>query len=73
MGAGRLGDFKRTMLVVNPAELDSLTEAIEHLIDSTVIREALGTAARKVVSDFDWSTVGKRRAILLSEQFPKND
>jgi glycosyltransferase involved in cell wall biosynthesis len=70
MGASRMGDDPATMLIVDPASTDHMVEAMERLIASVTLREALGRAAHRAALGFNWMDVGRRRAALLAQRFP---
>jgi glycosyltransferase involved in cell wall biosynthesis len=65
MGASRLGDTDGTMMVVKTSSVEELMEAMERIVVSSEFRRDLGRATRKCAFDFDWLTVGAKRAALL--------
>lgn len=62
MGASRLGDTDGTMLIVEPSDRDAFEDALDQVICSAELRQALGSRARERVPYFDWDAVGARRA-----------
>lgn len=69
MGGGRMGDVPSRMILADPAQPDALAAALQELAGSAGRREELGSEIRRVVQDFDWMSVGARRARALQAMF----
>jgi glycosyltransferase involved in cell wall biosynthesis len=57
------------MEILDPADPEAFARTLASLAASAERRETLGTAARELVSDFDWSNAGTRRVTALLNRF----
>lgn len=69
MGGGRMADTASSMQIINPDDTESFAQAMVDLAQSREKCAYIGRSARRLVRNFHWKDVGKRRGALLKEKF----
>lgn len=66
-GAGRIGDNTDCIIGIDPAEPESIVEALRQLADDYDYLRERGARCRAAVEDYSWTKVGQRRADALAD------
>lgn len=68
-GAGRMGEETGCTLAIDPAEPDTIAEALVRLARDGDARRHWAEQTRAAIADYSWTKVGGRRAEALSARF----
>jgi glycosyltransferase involved in cell wall biosynthesis len=69
-GIGEVLEHGKTGLLVKPNDPVELKEAIESLLNDSVLRGSLAEEGKKIVSAYDWKIIAQQFARLYRQQLP---